>query len=275
MQKHRRHVYPNRGYSHEALGYVKSFWTIKSGGHSNRTNIGVAPPVAVTGAPVSNAPTAIDPPEQNTVPASIHPRHGDISALRNPQCAEIDKSFGGLGIWTIAKAVWMAEVVVGMGKREMEDRRRRRSRLIMRILWDEDTDGDGDESPDLLTRSTSSSSLSDDSEMTLVEDDSVSASFLDPASDGDEEDADDGILIRGRKFTPQAKCSSHSTRSGLTSPQTQVEAPKSQLTATRYQSEWATDWLSRWDVIRNLSEVKKSIHDDRCGGYDKLLTNST
>ena len=279
-------MYSNHGYSHEALDYIKSFWSMKSdGGRQNHTNLGAASPGTVASVPA--APTAIDPPEQTTVPARIHPRCGDISALRDPRCAELDESFGTLGIWTIAKAVWMAEVCVGMEKlereREMEDRRKRRGRLIVRMLWDEDTDGD--ESSDLLTRSTSMSSLSDDSETTLVEDDSPSASFLSPsslfldaASDGDEQDADDGIqlVIRGRKFTSQAKHSSHSTLSGLTSIRNQVEASKSQLTAARCcQSEWATDWLSRWEVIGNPSQTqKKSIYDDWSGGYNKLSTTT-
>jgi hypothetical protein len=112
-------------------------------------------------------------------------------------------------------------------------------------------------------------------------------SFLSPFSSmkeedcsSDEEDADDRLqlVIRGRQFTSQAQSSVSSSRSSTSrtpsaSPgrkfdldldksnigrfvpppvfQTRVEVSK--LTGDGYcQHEWATDWMSRWDIIRNL-----------------------
>jgi hypothetical protein len=196
-----RHAYANRGYSHEALDYVKSFWHVrqegmKSGGGTKPYM--EKPQVARTVHPgtahqthgsvgESKSPTTVTPPctstatdssDEEDVPPSIHPRRGDISALKDPQCAEVDREFGALGVWTIAKMVWMVEVDVGIGRlererqKEKEEQRRRRSRLRMRILWDEHDSEDGDEGEllDESHRSTSMSSLSDDSEMTLVDD---------------------------------------------------------------------------------------------------------
>jgi len=168
----------------------------------------------------------------------------------------------------------------------------------MRILWDEHDSDDGDEGLlDDSKRTTSMSSLSDDSEMTLVEDE-LSCLEKDEdedrrvgtcASDTDEDD-DEGLqmVTRGRTFMPRAQGSSYSTpfgRSGSStscttiSPgressdlttdkvksvidrslpralyQTRLEASGPTLTgAGCCQSEWATDWTSRWEIVRTLS----------------------
>jgi len=319
VQKHQRHAYANRGYSREGLEHVKWFWNVcHQGGIMEKK-----PPVARTVHPQTRGSVSEPPPSGARTPdatataptttdsdgaqASIHPRRGDISTLRDPQYAEVDKAFGGMAAWTISKMVWMVEVDVGVERMEWErekemereERRRRRSRLRMKILWDEhdSDDGDGDEGGtlDALNRSTSSSSLSEDSELTLVDDELL---LKEGTTDTDEDD-DEGLVIRGRKPTPQCHCraessdrSIHSARSFSsslsTTPsvsptpelldlemdrdksdigrylaralfQTRLDVSKSTKLTGCCQPEWATDWTSRWEIVRNLSQAQRDV----------------
>lgn len=313
VQRHQRHVYANHGYSREGLEHVKWFWNVRHQGGimekkppiartvhpKTRGTVSEPPP---SGARSSDTATAPTPSDSDRAQASIHPRRGDISALRDPQYAEVDKAFGGMAAWTISKMVWMVELDVGVERvewerekeKEREERRRRRSRLRMKILWDEhdSDDGDGDEGGtlDALNRSTSSSSLSEDSDMTLV-DDELLLKEEEGTSDTDEDD--ERLVIRGRKPTPRfhyrAKYSDHSSSVSTTpsaSPtpavfdlemdpdksdigqclaralyQTRLEASMStKLTgADCCQPEWATDWTSRWEIVRNLSQEQRNV----------------
>ena len=299
MQKHQRHLYANRGYSHEALEYVKSFWCmrqegIKSDGgkaymeeskiartvhpgaaHQTQKRSSVdessptgSRPITTTATSSSTATTTTASLNGTAVP-SIHPRRGDISALRDPQCAEADRIFDALGIWTISKMVWMVDVGVGIRKlerkRNKEEVRRRNSHLRVKMLWHgEGKDGDEGGSLDASMRSTSLSSLSDDS-LTLVDDESLSC----VGSDDDEDDMLQ-LVIRGRKITPQAHdqgldpgCSAGLSATPSISPGSEykfdrsalyhipIEASKLKLSGSGSQLEWTTDWTSRWEIVRN------------------------
>lgn len=320
VRKHGRHAYANRGYSHEALAYVKCFWSVRQEGIKAgdekpsiekpqfaravhpattlqtqlRSSLGEpSPATRIAIAAASGTASATGSSEEKTVPASIHPRRGDISALRDPQCVEVDKTCAALNVWTIAKMVWIVEVMRKWEQEQEKEERRRRSRLRVRMLWHEDRSEDGEGSLGLLTRSTSTSSLSDDSEMTLVEDESFLSSCLEEdGTDAEEEDSDDmlQLVVRGRKLTPNRFFTGSEFNTSITTPsvspgstldldkpsipqllyQPPVEAPKSGLA----DPEWAADWMGQWEIVRKLSQEQRKCIDGS-GGYNRPILSAS
>jgi hypothetical protein len=261
---HRRHNYGNHGHSRLALDYVKWVWSIREeewrgtkGVSTSKTSDAALPAPIITVHPKRIA--ALCEPnssQESSLPISINPRRGDISALRDPFCVEVDRSVMVLPTWTIAKALWMYDLSLALAKRRPQ------------ISWDEDvSDVESDLELD-VSMSTSCSSISDDSEGTLVDVDSESDYFspghrLLPAEEK-------------RFFLPelQIACSSASTTpaisplpSPLLSQQNFDQIPQClSVKVVRHRDHhllsklsWAANSYNRWEILKSL------LHNDPDG----------
>ncbi|TFK64235.1 hypothetical protein BDN72DRAFT_846763 [Pluteus cervinus] len=86
------------------------------------------------------------PPLPRLPPLSIHPRKGDIAALRDPYCMHIDRCFVALPIWTMAKTLWMYDIHTGMdGRRRWEEEVRELERMFMAAAARDEREEEGSE----------------------------------------------------------------------------------------------------------------------------------
>jgi hypothetical protein len=188
---------------------------------------------------------------QTLPPMTVHPRRGDISALRDPYCTHIDRCFVDLPTWTIGKAIWMHDL-------HMADANRNAS---IQDTFDEDSESDCGESESELETS-ASTHFSDDSDATLVESENecdqgnLGTSTANPNGktkfDKIQDNADrspsgdagqssspllSGRLIFDRASWPQA---------------TKHVNPKSR-NADHLKPTWATNWYHRWELLVELA----------------------
>ncbi|KIM40344.1 hypothetical protein M413DRAFT_28827 [Hebeloma cylindrosporum] len=159
-----RHCYGDHGYSRNSLQHIKWFWSLheedREGTEQDPEGVSQEHGRAYF-TPFHHSPcrsSQIDPVQQTMPPMTIHPRRGDISALRDPYCTEIDRCFVGLPTWTIGKAIWMHDLHMADAKRNpsIQDRD------------DEYSQSEYGESESELETS-ASTHFSDDSDTTLVE----------------------------------------------------------------------------------------------------------
>jgi hypothetical protein len=162
--KHPRHSYREHGYSRTALQHVKWFWSIREdswqGSNTRSLDVNAYEGISEDHAPVASPvpqppPTVVQvyscPQPVNTM--SVYPRRGDISALRDPYCAHIDRCFAGLPIWTINKTLWMHDMHMAAGMRRQQG------------VSEDDDSSDGEHE----LETSLSASFSEDSDATLVE----------------------------------------------------------------------------------------------------------
>jgi hypothetical protein len=166
-RSHQRHSYRQHGYSRLALQHLKWFWSMREreleASNTDLRSINaynkspdpphVQPVNSSVNLPfnISRVPTPF---ADRTAPATIHPRRGDISALRDPYSFHIDRCFASLANWTFGKILWMLDMHAAMEKRRME--------------VDMEQDASDEESESELETS-ASTGFSDDSDCTLVE----------------------------------------------------------------------------------------------------------
>ncbi|KAK7462896.1 hypothetical protein VKT23_007474 [Stygiomarasmius scandens] len=111
-------------------------------------------------------------PEASPPPMTLHPRWGDLSSLRDAWCVHLDRYFVDLPLWSIRKALWMADVH-SCG----------RSRLCGSMLPDV-----SEAIPGRSRRFGLGSNVDDDDETSTVDESSSDV------CDDDEEDEDDGDM---------------------------------------------------------------------------------
>ncbi|KAG0702064.1 hypothetical protein DFH29DRAFT_1048529 [Suillus ampliporus] len=174
--------YPHHGFSRSAFLHRKSFWTARHDEWlewqakevKRRVDHGVCaqdPRSAYTGIMLADAQGISGPPSQFRVPPSglerdfegcasgdsaqdlnapIYPRVGDISALRDPYSANVDRCFFRFPLWTIHKTLYVSDM-------------HQRTVLISEHMQDSASSGS-------LQSSTGSTSCGDE-DVTLVADD--------------------------------------------------------------------------------------------------------
>ncbi|KAJ8516827.1 hypothetical protein ONZ45_g5909 [Pleurotus djamor] len=227
-------------------------------------------------------------------PLSVHPRRGDVSALRDPYCAHVDRSLAEWPMWTIAKTLWMFDVQMGL------DMRKKKSK---ELGGDEDMISDeeqSDESSGPCVRTTrearslsTSSGFSDDSDITLVESDvdvdedleqieeDATLDDIDETSGPPDEDQVEVISTPRPSDLPSHKSPSPSLKSSPKSMSKTSLSPHAKprhLTRPPYYSPnfpslatyigsrhnklqddlWETDSYSRWDL---LIDIVRLDHD--------------
>ncbi|KAJ7211382.1 hypothetical protein GGX14DRAFT_450122, partial [Mycena pura] len=93
-------------------------------------------------------------------PMTIHPRRGDLSALRDPYGEHMDRCFVGMPLWTMSKTLWMYDVHLLAGWRASQEKQGNEPKAVEGTSSDDESENEG--------MSSSMSGFSDDSEATLV-----------------------------------------------------------------------------------------------------------
>ena len=269
--KLQRHCYGQHGYSRNALEHVKWFWSLHEEdwegteqnpkGVSQEHGIGSSTPFHLS--PLS--PSQIDPMEHTVSPMTIHPRRGDISALRDPYCTDVDRCFVALPTWTIGKAIWMHEL-------HMADAKRNAS---IQDQDDEDTESDYGESENELETS-ASTHFSDDSDTTLVESENE---YDQPVTEASPKAKNKSDKIQDNSARPPyvdgiAGQSSSSFLSGrlIFDRTSWAQAPNDvnpkSRTAEPLKPMWATNWYHRWEFLLDMARRDKAIFDGAALPFD-------
>ena len=163
-----RHNYNHHGHSNHKLQYLKWFWSMRE--HDPDAVVARAGDDSAHGGP-RKVPNGVCPPSyaprrspaqpnsQQCVlpPNTIHPRRGDISALRDPYCVYIDRCFAALPLWTIGKTLWMIDVHMRCAGPTDDE------------AMESDDDVFDETASEISIDTTSSIVSSDDSDATLVE----------------------------------------------------------------------------------------------------------
>jgi hypothetical protein len=169
-------------------------------------------------------------------PATIHPRRGDITALRDPYSFHIDRCFAGLANWTFGKMLWVLDMHAAMEKRRME------------VDMEQDT-SDGESESELET--SASTGFSDDSDSTLVESE----------SEGDLSNLRNAILdssipiINNDAEPPQILSVGYLDNTSW-SQSVYTHILKSNK-SDRKDLPWATNWYRRWAFLIDISRRDK------------------
>ena len=247
-----RHSYRQHGYSRLALQHLKWFWSVRErewGESSSNTpdlrsinvfNNSVSPdaphvePVNLLPFNINRVPT---PYEDRSVPTTIHPRRGDISALRDPYSFQIDRCFASIASWTFGKILWMLDMHAAMEKRKME--------------IDMEQDASDEESESELETS-ASTGFSDDSDCTLVESENEGDSRYTIL---------DSITINNDAELPQILSVGYLDNTSW-SQSVYTGASKSRK-LDRKDFPWATNWYRRWallvDIFRGGNKDRKHL----------------
>jgi hypothetical protein len=279
-----RHLYHQHGYSRHALLHLKWFWASReddwmdpedrlrdSKAYGGLSVLGLGP------SPVRGQPVPSSLPGQ-LPPLSIHPRRGDLSALRDPYCMHIDRYFVGLPLWTMAKTLWMFDVHLAVnapknGASEPGDQCD--ARLDPR-------DDDAKSEAESLDTSTSLH-FSDDSDTTLVESDSDSdnSPCLSRSVVGRDDSLWECTQEEGRASSchpalphpgnGSSKKPLKRSRHGKTQCKTQIY-PESRSPSPNVP--WTTCWYRRWDLLMHLvrHDQDNAVTADDCVSATKKKT---
>ncbi|KAF8161337.1 hypothetical protein B0H34DRAFT_375989 [Crassisporium funariophilum] len=257
---HQRHNYREHGYSRLALQNVKWFWSMREDEwdtyNTDLQNIGVVArlPNLEPGKHVAaSRPTA----HQCLPPMTIHPRRGDIPALRDPYCLHIDRCFVSLPTWTIGKTLWMYDVHMALEERKVQTLNKA----------DEDT-SDGESESEMDT--SASTGCSDDSDSTLVESESESDLLqysklaISPTSklddiweDQDQEFTQSSSLVLSGVRVSHLSPGQHFSDKSSWSQFVYINNPKTKDSGDKTPS-WATNWYRRWDLLVDLSRRNRN-----------------
>lgn len=238
---HQRHSYRQHGYSRLALQHLKWFWSAREHewktSDPDRQNVKVTLPDALLDEPAvihpfSGVPTSDTHSHRNSSPATIHPRRGDIAALRDPYSFYIDRCFAGFANWTMGKIIWMLDLHAAE-KRKME--------------VDTEQEASDEESETELETSTSMG-FSDDSDSTLVESENESdALFL-------RNTILDSITINNDEIAAE---SPQVLSVGYLDNTSRSESLCVHITKSKKSDcnklPWATNWYRRWALLANIS----------------------
>ncbi|CAK5274805.1 unnamed protein product, partial [Mycena citricolor] len=217
-----RHAYGHHGRSRHSLLHLKYLWSLREdqwARHLTRLcdrGISVLDPRARVPPRSVRLPTLMVP---SVPPMTIHPRRGELSALRDPYCAHMDRCFVNLPAWTMAKTLWMYDVHV------LASHQRRLSSPFETADDSDDSEGES------MAESMSSAGFSDDSDHTLVDGEDSIGSLVEIDLDGD-------------------KIPMSSTPPSSSAMLAQQGKPHEQP-----RPRWETSWYKRWEVLIELMRL--------------------
>ncbi|KAG5651648.1 hypothetical protein H0H81_007958 [Sphagnurus paluster] len=255
-----RHRYQHHGHSRHAFHHVKWFWAtredrwldhqarlceakaydglsiFKTVSPTRRLSEGYVPTGDVD---VPRSPPS--PPIPNLPPLSIHPRRGDLSALRDPYAMHIDRYFVGMPMWTMAKTLWMFDVHMGSSSGVQAA-----PTITEDLLEEEQSESDPIET-------SASNAFSDDSDSTLVdsENEEDAAKCIYEAKGSIDVDQH---KVFGEDCKDDVSSSIFSSSSGKISPSFLSPTSSSSKTceSSRPRSPWPANWYRRWEVLLQL-----------------------
>lgn len=236
-----RHNYHHHGYSNHRLQYLKWFWSMRE--HDPDALVAQAGDDDARLPSYAPRRSPAQPKSQQCVlpPITIHPRRGDISALRDPYCVYIDRCFAALPLWTIGKTLWMFDVhMMSAGPTD-----------------DGAAESDDDVFDDTASEISIDTSIvsSDDSDATLVESGSEGDLVEYQERHNTPKDAEiesvNSPHKKGRHYLGFVSANKMRLRSELGfSADHASELKPIQLNA---RSSWASNWYRRWEVLIELS----------------------
>lgn len=278
-----RHSYGNHGYSRYALFHLKWFWGMRedeweeynAGMHSSTAYGGLSflyegnqpdIPLHSPGYPPANRKSE---PQltQQLPPMTIHPRRGDLAALRDPYCMHIDRCFVGLPVWTLAKTLWMFDIHKGV----------QACTNSATVGMEPDEDNSDNESEGDPMDTSTSADFSDDSDVTLVESDNE-GDPTSPAAEGHDVGSSTFVDVDlGGKPLPAHHIFSdpgppshnnhrvnymHKARHiplcpDIFTPQSPPlpYTASSHPTKSRHDPCWDTNWYKRWELLVELTHL--------------------
>ncbi|KAJ7090588.1 hypothetical protein C8R43DRAFT_293063 [Mycena crocata] len=226
-----RHAYGHHGRSRHALLHLKYVWSVREDEWDAHT--GQAPPPRHAPQRQRTSPNLVPVP-----PMTIHPRRGDLSALRDPYCAHMDRCFVGMPLWTMGKTLWMYDVhMLGAAHaraRAADEGAGGASQTVEREggSEDEEIESEGES----MAASVSTAGFSDDSDATLVE----SETEGECRSEDEDEMEEVGLDDDPKSASPRPKYSKRLAVSCVSTP----PLPR-----------WETSWYKRWEVLIELVRI--------------------
>ncbi|KAJ7634709.1 hypothetical protein FB45DRAFT_865375 [Roridomyces roridus] len=227
-----RHLYGHHGRSRHALLHVKYLWGLRADEWEEHTKRQRESYAYCGIAPAARMPPRYPPPRRTPSPdlvpippMTVHPRRGDLSALRDPYCAHMDRCFVGMPLWTIEKTLWMYDVHM------LAEGRARATKIAQSV---EEAEDDEDSEGESLATSRSTAGFSDDSDETLVE--------SDQSDDGTLEEVD----LDGKKHDHEKSY----TPSPPPNPSPIYLSSKRQGKVPL--PHWETSWYKRWEILIEL-----------------------
>ncbi|KAJ7073535.1 hypothetical protein B0H15DRAFT_868777 [Mycena belliarum] len=241
-----RHAYGHHGRSRHALLHLKYLWALREDQWDEHTSR-IHDSYAYSGMVLPRAPPRDSTPPRmqsrnclSVPPMTIHPRRGDLTALRDPYCAHMDRCFVGLPLWTMGKTLWMYDVHM------LAEGRVRAVQITEATSNSEDEESEGDS----MAASVSTAGFSDDSDETLVE-------------SGSEREAhsDDEALEEAELAVVQVKCQGDAKVPVLLSARSRPTYLSSKRPLSLCASvsaspppppRWETSWYKRWEILMEL-----------------------
>lgn len=236
-----RHQYTDHGYSRQGFSHIRRFWELREDAWAYD---GYSPELSE---------------EESITPPSMHPRRGDVSALRDPYCAHVDRCFAKLPVWTMSKTLWMFDIHVGATRPKA---------IPKSASTDSETENEEDMFGSIVSVKTKAS---EDSDSTLVE----------------SESEDGWSVVSPSSSTPISPSSSQPSRSP--SCYFEEEPPKKLFDEEDEDEEedssdeedeneyacvprvWATNWYRRWELLIRLVRLDQERKRSRAA---KLLAQS-
>ncbi|KAJ7754494.1 hypothetical protein B0H16DRAFT_1886597 [Mycena metata] len=230
-----RHAYGHHGRSRHALLHLKFLWALREDAHENNNKNAYA---AMRARLACNNNNTASPP-----PMTIHPRSGDLSALRDPYPAHMDRCFGGMPLWTMGKTLWMYDVHLGVAAG---------ARSVCATQDERDEESESDEESILAASVSGASDDSDDS--TLVG--SGSEGEVDLIDLGGEVEVE-VVEVAEKKALPRSRAASVSPSPAESKPQLQPQhkAYSKRAPPPKPRPVWETSWYKRWEVLLELVRI--------------------
>lgn len=255
-----RHMYENHGHSRHSLLHLKYFWGVRqdewedyaAGLNESKAYGGISILAGTAGSPSIRFPSI----PRRTVPhhqlkplqlppMTVHPRRGDIAALRDPYCVHMDRCFVSLSMWTMGKTLWMFDM-------HMAVEGRIRAQMLAanctdaKVLAEEDLEESEGES----LAASLSTGFSDDSDMTLVESESESADMA-HVNDGKGQNPNADSMTTSSSSYLRLSASSSTSSPGL---KFKTRPPYSNPISCESSSRplWETNWYKRWELLIEL-----------------------
>ncbi|KAG7448493.1 uncharacterized protein BT62DRAFT_992551 [Guyanagaster necrorhizus] len=211
-----RHDYEQHGYSRHGLHHLKWFWALREEEWIDAAYDGV-PQIH------GSIPQPVPLP-----PMSVHPRRGDISALRDPFCVHMDRYFVAIPMWTMAKALWMFDMHMA-------------GEVKARLKRPAEEEDELEELEDDLTISIGGSSSGDDSEVTLVGSDGEDGEYVE-VDLNEERSAANIIPVKTKKAGRRRKV---------------YVTPTAVPVSFAHRLPWETSWYKRTELLLELTRLDR------------------
>ncbi|KAJ7741442.1 hypothetical protein DFH07DRAFT_58354 [Mycena maculata] len=245
-----RHLYGHHGRSRHALLHLKYLWSLRADQWDEHTArmresyayCGMTPPNTPQPPPRYPPPRRQTSPDLVPIPPmTIHPRRGDLSALRDPYCAHMDRCFVGMPLWTMGKTLWMYDVHM------VAEGRARAAKAAEGGSEDDESEGES------MAASISTAGFSDDSDETLVESESDRSVR---SEDESLEEVDLDVDTQDVKFAVSPPCS----RPPYKPPLVSASLPPA--------PHWETSWYKRWEILIELVRLDTERERAQRNGLD-------